>query len=152
MPRPQVKLSALNLPPEIAPDASPHAPGSQPLGLRGSPQSELPLRKQALPVELPDAVSRVMRQASAYYNCQLPSHATAEASDRRPSPVLLTIEEVAALLRISTKSVRRRIKSGLIRKAALGGRTVRISPDEVQRLTAGTPPEDASEDVDLSQY
>jgi excisionase family DNA binding protein len=80
-----------------------------------------------------------------------PYRDTAEASDRPPSPIqLLTIEEVAARLRISTKSVRRRIKSGLIRKAALGGRTVRISPDEVLRLTAGTPPEDASEDAEIS--
>jgi excisionase family DNA binding protein len=81
-----------------------------------------------------------------------PFRAIAEASDPHPNPALLTIGEVAARLRISTKSVRRRIKIGLIRKALLGGRMVRISPDEVLRLTAGTPLEDALEDADLSEY
>jgi excisionase family DNA binding protein len=76
--------------------------------------------------------------------------ATAEASDRRPSAALLTIDEVATRLNISTRSVRRRIKTGLIRKASLGGRMVRISFDEVQRLAAGTPLEEASEDPDIS--
>ena len=67
-----------------------------------------------------------------------------------PAPVLLTIAEVAAALRMSEKSVRRRIKNGLIRKASLGGRMVRISPDELQRLIAGTPLEEASEDPEIS--
>jgi excisionase family DNA binding protein len=80
------------------------------------------------------------------------SCAIAEAPDRRPSGALLTIDEVAIRLNISTKSVRRRIKTGLIRKAVLGGRTVRIPPDEVQRLSAGTPLDEASEDHDLSEY
>jgi excisionase family DNA binding protein len=73
-----------------------------------------------------------------------------EEPELRPAPVLLTIAEVAAALRISEKSVRRRIKAGVIRKASLGGRAVRISPDELQRLIAGTPLEEASEDPDIS--
>jgi excisionase family DNA binding protein len=66
-----------------------------------------------------------------------------EAPEPRPGPVLLTIAEVAAALRISEKSVQRRIKDGIIRKAQLGGRSVRISSEELQRLIAGTPPEEA---------
>jgi excisionase family DNA binding protein len=146
MPRP--KPTASNLSPGIDLDALPHAPGSQPL-CPHSPQSEITRRKQALAVALPDAVNRGMREGPVY-DGQTPSRAIAETPDRRPSPALLTIDEVAARLRISTKSVRRRIKNGLIRKALLGGRTVRISPDELRRLTAGTPPEDASEEPDLS--
>jgi hypothetical protein len=67
-----------------------------------------------------------------------------------PAPVLLTIAEVAARPRMSEKSVQRRIKDGTIRKASLGGRAVRISPDELRRLTAGMPFEEASEDPDIA--
>ena len=60
--------------------------------------------------------------------------------DQRPTPVLLTIGEVASRLRMSEKSVQRRIKDRVIRVAPTGGRLVRISSDEVLRLTAGGPP------------
>jgi|ERR1700760_1361746 excisionase family DNA binding protein len=60
--------------------------------------------------------------------------------DRRPEAALLTVTEVAALLRMSEKSIRRRIKDGLIRVAPTGGRLVRISSNELLRLTAGDPP------------
>jgi excisionase family DNA binding protein len=139
---PRVKPTASNLPPGIALDALPYAPGSQSLCPHCYPQSEITRRKQALAVALPDAVNRGMREEPAY-DRQTPS---------RASGALLTIDEVAIRLNISTKSVRRRIKAGLIRKASLGGRTVRIPPDEVQRLIAGTPLEEASEDPDISQY
>lgn len=59
--------------------------------------------------------------------------------DQPPEPVLLTIGEVAARLRMSEKSIWRRIKDGVIRIAPMGGRLVRISSDEVRRLTAGEP-------------
>jgi excisionase family DNA binding protein len=59
--------------------------------------------------------------------------------DQPLTPVLLTIDEVAARLRMSAKSVRRRIKNRVIRVAPTGGRLVRISSDEVLRLTAGGP-------------
>jgi excisionase family DNA binding protein len=62
-----------------------------------------------------------------------------EPPDPRPAPVLLTIGEVAAKLRMSEKSVRRRIKAGVIRTAPTGGRLVRISSDELLRLAAGDP-------------
>ena len=69
------------------------------------------------------------------------SHGTGEP-ERLPATSLLTIPEVAALLRMSEKSVRRRIKDGVIRTAQTGGRLVRISSDEVLRLTASDPPEE----------
>jgi excisionase family DNA binding protein len=62
--------------------------------------------------------------------------------DRRPEPALLTISEVAARLRMSEKSIRRRIKDGVIHTAPTGGRLVRISSNELVRLTAGNPPLD----------
>ena len=73
--------------------------------------------------------------------CSMPSYVIAATDERdQPSaPVLLTIGEVAARLRMSEKSVRRRIKDGVIRVAPTGGRLVRISADEVRRLTVGGP-------------
>jgi excisionase family DNA binding protein len=52
-----------------------------------------------------------------------------------PAPGLLTIGEVAAALRVSQKTVQRRIKDGSIRKVAMGGRSVRIPSDELRRLS-----------------
>lgn len=54
-----------------------------------------------------------------------------------PEPTLYTVEEVAARLRMSTKTVRRRIKDGTIRTVPMGGRLVRISSDELRRLLSG---------------
>ena len=62
-----------------------------------------------------------------------------ETSDQHPAPVLLTVAEVAAALGMSEKSVRRRIKAGVIRKAPIGGRLVRISSEELRRLGAAAP-------------
>ncbi|HQT75561.1 MAG TPA: helix-turn-helix domain-containing protein [Rhodopila sp.] len=61
----------------------------------------------------------------------------AAVPDPPAPPVLLTLQEVAQRLNMSEKSVQRRIKAGLIRKAPLGGRLVRVSAEELQRLTAG---------------
>jgi hypothetical protein len=49
---------------------------------------------------------------------------------------------------MSVKSVQRRIKAGLIRKAPLGGRLVRISSDELRRLTTNSLVSDKPEDTD----
>jgi excisionase family DNA binding protein len=68
--------------------------------------------------------------------------AATDEPDQLPAPVLLTIGEVAARLRMSEKSVRRRIKDGVILVAPTGGRLVRISSDEVRRLTTGGAPEE----------
>jgi len=54
-----------------------------------------------------------------------------------PEPTLHTVEEVAARLRVSIKTVRRRIKDGTIRTVPIGGRLVRISSDELRRLLSG---------------
>jgi excisionase family DNA binding protein len=62
-----------------------------------------------------------------------------ENPDPPSALVLLTIAEVAAALRMSQKSVRRRIKAGVIRTVPIGGRLVRISSDELRRLAAGAP-------------
>ena len=74
-----------------------------------------------------------------------------EAPEPRPEPVLLTIDEVAAKLRMSEKSVRRRIKAGVIRPAPTGGRLVRISSDELLRLAAGEPLTAPGNDLDISE-
>jgi len=66
-----------------------------------------------------------------------------EEPERPPAPSLLTLGQVAARLRMSEKSVRRRIKSGAIRTAPTGGRLVRISSDELLRLTASGPLEES---------
>jgi excisionase family DNA binding protein len=58
-----------------------------------------------------------------------------------PEPTLYTVEEVAARLRVSTKSVRRRIKDGTIRTVPIGGRLVRISSNELSRLLSRPAPE-----------
>jgi excisionase family DNA binding protein len=58
-----------------------------------------------------------------------------EAPEPSPAPGLLTIGEVATALRVSQKTVQRRIKDGTIRKVAMGGRSVRIPSDELRRLS-----------------
>lgn len=64
-----------------------------------------------------------------------PSPLQTETSEQHSDPILLTIAEVAVELRMSQKSVRRRIKKGVIRKAPIGGRLVRISSEELRRFT-----------------
>ncbi len=48
-----------------------------------------------------------------------------------------TVEEAAAALRVSTKTIRRRIKAGEIRPLPIGGRLVRISTGELRRILSG---------------
>ncbi|MDO8941659.1 MAG: helix-turn-helix domain-containing protein [Desulfobacterales bacterium] len=48
-----------------------------------------------------------------------------------------TVEETAAVLRVSSKTVRRRIKAGEIRLLPIGGRLVRISAAELRRILSG---------------
>jgi excisionase family DNA binding protein len=64
---------------------------------------------------------------------------------------LLTINEVAAALRVSEKTVQRRIKDGTIRPVQMGGRLVRISSDELARLIAGDPPKAPWNNVDIPE-
>jgi excisionase family DNA binding protein len=74
-----------------------------------------------------------------------------QEQDLRPEPALLTISEVAAALRVSEKTVRRRIKDGTIRTVPMGGRLVRILSDELARLVAGDPPRAPGNDVDIPE-
>jgi excisionase family DNA binding protein len=100
---------------------------------------------------LPDTLNRPLSQPLARAHSPF-AFVWTDAPEPRPAPVLLTVAEVATALRISEKSVRRRIKDGIIRKAQLGGRSVRISSDELQRLIVGMPLEEVSEDPDIAQY
>ena len=52
-------------------------------------------------------------------------------------PVFHTVEAVARTLGVSAKTIARRIREGVIRKAPMGGRLVRISSAELQRLAGG---------------
>jgi excisionase family DNA binding protein len=61
---------------------------------------------------------------------------TGEAPAAAAPPVFLTVEQVARALDISTRTVGRRIRDGIIRKVAIGGRLVRVSSAELQRLVA----------------
>jgi excisionase family DNA binding protein len=61
----------------------------------------------------------------------------ATLAPRQSDAVLHTIDEVAVKLRMCRKSVQRLIKSGKIIKAPIGGRLVRISSEELLRLTTG---------------
>jgi excisionase family DNA binding protein len=54
-------------------------------------------------------------------------------------PRFYTMAETAKILRISARTVRRRIKNGRIFPVPLGGRLIRISADEIARLAAGEP-------------
>lgn len=59
--------------------------------------------------------------------------------DRRMSlPIFLTVAEVAGLLSVSEKTVRRRIKAKLLHTVALEGRLVRIPATELDRLAVAT--------------
>jgi excisionase family DNA binding protein len=90
------------------------------------------------PVSL-DALNRPLSPPAA--GAASPSNLISiEDPDTCPEPVLLTIGEVAAALRMCEKSIRRRIKSGVIRTAPTGGRLVRISSEELRRLATGDPP------------
>jgi excisionase family DNA binding protein len=82
-----------------------------------------------------EAFSSPMRDAVRVESSPFPPEAL-DDPEPRPTPPLLTIEETARRLRTSEKTIRRRIKEGVIRKAPIGGRLVRISSDEVDRLTA----------------
>jgi len=86
---------------------------------------------QSPPVTL-DALDRVMPTPAAMASALLMPD-----PEPPPEPTLHTVEEVAARLRVSTKTVRRRVKDGTIRTVPIGGRLVRISSEELRRLLSG---------------
>jgi excisionase family DNA binding protein len=49
------------------------------------------------------------------------------------------VEDVARTLGVSPRTIHRRIRDGVIRKVAMGGRLVRISSAELRRLAADAP-------------
>ena len=57
--------------------------------------------------------------------------------DEGAAPSFFTIGEVATWLRVDERTIRRRIKDGSIQKVPLGGRAVRISLEEMTRLSGG---------------
>jgi excisionase family DNA binding protein len=63
----------------------------------------------------------------------------AGADPVRPEPVLLTIGELSQLLRVSERTIRRRIKDGTLRKVPLPGRLVRVTIAELQDLLGTRP-------------
>jgi excisionase family DNA binding protein len=59
-----------------------------------------------------------------------------DATAAEGPPVFHTVAMVARTLGISTRTVGRRIRDGVIRKVPMGGRLVRISSAELRRLAA----------------
>lgn len=88
-----------------------------------------------------DAISSAVPPHSFSCDAQLPDwvHVPAEKVDQ-PTPAkhnadaLLTVDDVAAYLRVSTKTVRRQIAAGHISAIRIG-RLIRVSPAEIMRLT-----------------
>ncbi len=53
---------------------------------------------------------------------------------------LLTVEDIAEILRVDARTVRRWIADGRLPRAPLGGRSVRVRPEAVLDLVEGQPP------------
>ena len=66
-----------------------------------------------------------------------PEDRPAAAEEPVTAERFLTVPEVAALLGVSQKTVNRRLRAGLLRKAPLGGRIVRITATEFARFAGG---------------
>ena len=62
-----------------------------------------------------------------------------------PTPAFFTVDEMAALLGVSHKTIYRRLEDGLIRRAPLGGRTIRIPASELDRLSGIEPANSSTE-------
>ncbi len=76
-----------------------------------------------------------------------PAHDPAAADGSTTVDGFLTVPEVAAVLGISEKTVRRRLRAGLLRKAALGGRIVRVPAAELVRLADTAIPQDGANTI-----
>ncbi len=90
----------------------------------------------AAPVSL-DALNRVISAPPDSLGA-LASPLLMQDPEAPPAPTLHTVDEVAARLRVSTKTIQRRIKDGTIRTVPIGGRLVRISSGELRRLLSGS--------------
>jgi excisionase family DNA binding protein len=89
----------------------------------------------ASPVSV-DALNRAISTPAPWRNPTVSSLLMTDP-ETPPEPTLHTVAEVAARLKVSTKTVRRRIKDGTIRTVSIGGRLTRISSDELRRLISG---------------
>ena len=63
----------------------------------------------------------------------------ADAAAAETPPVFHTVEAVARAFGVSPRTIHRRIRDGVIRKVAMGGRLVRISSAELRRLAVDAP-------------
>ena len=54
----------------------------------------------------------------------------------KPSSVLLTRKQVAELLAVSTESIKRYERRGVLRSIKLNSRLIRYRPEDVQRMIA----------------
>jgi excisionase family DNA binding protein len=102
----------------------------------------MPRRRSPLDLQPPSDPCDLATQRAMRGGGDLFALASTDETDRPREPAFLTVSEVAARLRMSEKSIRRRIKDGVIRAAPTGGRLVRISSSELLRLTAGDPLEE----------
>lgn len=68
-----------------------------------------------------------------------------------PDRTLLTADEVAAILRVTPRTVRRWTRAGLIEPIRLGGRLVRYTPAAVDRLISHKTSEAPDCDGDLAK-
>jgi hypothetical protein len=126
-----------------------------------------PVPDRRLPIVPPillDALNRPIPQADTHPDVT-PVSVWTELPERCPEPVLMTIGEVAAALRVCTKTVRSRIKDGTIRAPELTPDSpyapLLAVADEFQLATvrrfaarmmqAGRHPGDVTDD-DLKQY
>ena len=53
---------------------------------------------------------------------------------------MLTIDDIAEILQVNRRTVRRMIDDGRLPRAHLGGRAVRVRPEAVLDLVEGQPP------------
>jgi excisionase family DNA binding protein len=63
------------------------------------------------------------------------------ASPLPPDAVLLTLDQVAALLQVSKRTVQRLVREGELQAIRLGHRTVRLSAASIHRFIDGEPSE-----------
>ena len=111
-------------PGEPCPDSSGRHPSLRPDQLVDTHSSAERSQSRSISVAGPAAAPGLANQVEA---------AAAEAP-----PIFHTVEEVARTLGVSSKTIRRRIQDGVIRKVPMGGRLVRIASTELQRLAADT--------------
>ena len=100
----------------------------------------LNLPAAAAPVRLPALRANANRRHPVGAVCSDAGAGAVQASR------FLTVEEMAALLGVSVRTVRRRLQDGSLRRAPLGGRAVRIPATELGRLEGILPQEIGARD------